>query len=117
LGGWDVGIQAFIFMVVVDYGTGLLKATINKNLSSYIGLRGIAKKVCLFILIAVSVQLEMLVNQPNTLHNLVSYALVVNEAVSILENISEMGVPIPPILIKFLKKMKDKDNKKDGDKK
>jgi toxin secretion/phage lysis holin len=55
------------------------------------------------------VQVEYLINQPETIHNLVAYALVVNEAVSILENVAEMGVPIPPVLKNLLKKMKNKE--------
>lgn len=112
LGGFDKAIEIFCIMVVLDYGTGMLKAIINKNLSSYVGLRGIAKKVCLFVLLVVSVQVERLINQPETIHNLVAYALVVNEAVSILENVAEMGVPIPPILKNLLKKMREKDGDK-----
>jgi toxin secretion/phage lysis holin len=89
-----------------------MKATVNKNLSSYIGFRGIFKKVCLFVLIAVAVQIERITNQPNTLHNLVAYCLITNEAISILENVAEMGVPIPDVLKNMLKKMKNNNKKR-----
>jgi toxin secretion/phage lysis holin len=112
LGGWDRGIEALFILVSTDYVTGLMKATVSKNLSSYIGFRGIFKKVCIFILVAVSVQIEKITNQPETLHNLVSYCLIVNEAISILENVAEMGVPIPDVLRNLLKKMKNIENKR-----
>jgi toxin secretion/phage lysis holin len=108
LGGWDMGLEVFCIMVVLDYITGIMKGISNKELSSYLGLKVILKKVCLFILIAVAVQIERMTNQPETIHNVISYALVVNEAISILENIKEMGVPIPDVLIKLLDVIKQK---------
>ncbi len=107
LGGWDNGIEALCIMVVADYATGLMKAIINKNLSSYIGFRGIFKKVSIFVLVAVAVQIEKITNQTDSLHNLVAYCLIVNESISILENVAEMGVPIPDVLKNLLKKMKN----------
>ena len=112
LGGWDRGMEALIILVATDYATGLMKATVNKNLSSYIGFRGIFKKVSIFVLIAVSVQLEKITNQPETIHNLVAYCLITNEAISILENVAEMGVPIPDVLKNMLKKMKNTSKKR-----
>jgi toxin secretion/phage lysis holin len=112
LGGMDNGIEALCIMAATDYLTGLMKATVNKNLSSYIGFRGIFKKVCLFVLIAVAVQIERVTNQPNTFHNLVAYCLITNEAISILENVAEMGVPIPDVLKNLLKKMKNNNKKR-----
>ena len=112
LGGWDSGIEALIIMVATDYVTGLMKAVLNKNLSSYIGFRGIFKKVCVFVLVAVAVQIEKITNQPEILHNYVTYFLIVNEAISILENVAEMGVPIPDVLKNLLKKMKTTENRK-----
>ncbi|MBU3682403.1 MAG: phage holin family protein [Flavobacterium sp.] len=111
LGGWDNGIEALCIMVVADYATGLMKAIINKNLSSYIGFRGIFKKVCIFILVAVAVQIEKITNQNDTLHNYVAYCLIVNEGISILENAAEMGVPIPDVLKNLLKKMRSVEKK------
>lgn len=112
MGGWDMGIQTLIIMVAVDYITGIMKALVQKNLNSYIGWKGLMKKCGIFITVIVSVQMEHITNQPDTIHNLVAFAFVANEGISILENLVEIGVPVPDIMIKFLKKMKD-----DGDKK
>ncbi len=112
MGGYDMGLQSLIVIVVIDYVTGIMKAITNKNLNSYIGWRGLMKKCGVFITIIVSVQIEHITGQPETIHNLVAFAFITNEAISILENLIEIGVPVPEVLIKFLKKMKD-----DGDKK
>ena len=110
LGGWDMAIEVFCIMVVLDYLTGIMKGITTKNLSSYIGLKGIFKKICLFILIAVAVQLEKLTNQPETIHVLLCYFLVVNEAISILENVKAMGITVPNFLTKYLERLKGKED-------
>lgn len=108
LGGWDAGLEALVYMVILDYATGILKAIINKNLSSSIGWLGILKKVGIFIAVMISVQAEKLINQPNTIHNLVCYAFVVNEGISAIENLGTF-IPLPPILKDFFQKLKDKE--------
>jgi len=37
LGGWDMALQILLVMIVLDYGTGLLKAIFNKKINSEIG--------------------------------------------------------------------------------
>ncbi len=115
MGGYDMGIKTLFVMITVDYMTGIMKAIVNKNLNSYIGWRGMMKKCGILLTIIVAVQIENITNQPETIHNLVAFAFVVNEGVSILENLIDIGVPVPDFLIKFLKKMKD-DADKAGDK-
>ena len=49
LGGLDGFLYALIAFVVVDYITGVLRAIVEKKLSSRVGAQGIAKKVALFL--------------------------------------------------------------------
>jgi phage-related holin len=53
--------------------------------------------------------MERFIDQPGTLRNFVAYAFIVNEAISILENVSDIGIPIPFQLMEFLRKMKKKN--------
>lgn len=108
LGGWDAGLEALVYMVILDYVTGILKAVINKNLSSVIGWKGIIKKVGIFVAVMISVQAEKLIGQPNSIHNLVCYAFVTNEGISAVENLGTF-IPLPPILKDFFQKLKDKE--------
>lgn len=50
LGGWDGILTALVFLVIVDYLTGWIKALVNKKLSSEVGFKGIAKKMFIFII-------------------------------------------------------------------
>jgi toxin secretion/phage lysis holin len=109
LGGYDMGIETLLIVVALDYVTGILKAIVNRSLNSYIGWRGLVRKTGVFISIIVAVQIECLINAPGTLHNFVAFAFTVNECISILENLIDIGVPVPDFLVKYLKKLKDKD--------
>ena len=54
LGGYDGFLYALIAFVVVDYITGVMRAILEKQLSSEIGARGIFKKVMIFFLVGVA---------------------------------------------------------------
>lgn len=50
-GGFDGFLYALVVFVVCDYFTGVLAAAIKHELSSEVGFKGIAKKVCIFVLV------------------------------------------------------------------
>lgn len=99
-----------LFMMVLDYATGLLRAWLTKTLNSTLGLAGVIKKVSILILLAMGAAIEYLFNHmgqdTNGLIILgVSSFFIVNEGISILENCAQIGVPIPPILYNALDKL------------
>lgn len=108
LGGIDQLLTALIAMVVMDYLTGLLSAWHNKALSSRIGFRGIAKKIMTLAIIALACTVEGLAGVP--LREITIMFFIVNEALSILENAAEIGLPLPPKLKAVLKQLKGTDN-------
>ena len=107
LGGFDKAIQILVVLVIIDYLTGIIRAAVNGKLDSKVGAKGILKKLCIFIVIVVAVQIENFIGQPETIHNVVAYFYVVNEAISILENIDDY-VPIPEPLRELLSRLKNK---------
>jgi toxin secretion/phage lysis holin len=111
LGGFDMAIQVLTTMIVIDYITGIMKAIITKQLSSYLGFKGIMKKVSMFLCIIVAVQLERLINQPNTIRNLIAFGFVANEGISILENLDALGIKVD-ILKKHFDNLRNENNKK-----
>ena len=48
LGNFDDLLYALVVFVVTDYITGVLRAIVEKKLSSAIGFKGTCKKVCIF---------------------------------------------------------------------
>lgn len=91
-GGFDVLLSALVIMTVLDYITGVLKAFLEKSLSSEIGSKGIIKKVMLYIVVFCSVVLGRLLSVP--LREIVITFFVANEGMSILENVGEY-LPLP----------------------
>jgi toxin secretion/phage lysis holin len=114
LGGWDMWLQALVFATVIDYLTGIIAAAFKNELDSGIGFKGIAKKVAIFVILAVACKVAEVTGSELIRTATIMYYMA-NEFISVLENAAEMGVPIPEFLKKILKKMKDDNDKKDGD--
>lgn len=88
LGGMDVILHALIFLVVTDYITGLIKAIFLKELSSKVGFIGLIRKVLIFVVIAVAVEVEHVIGDSIPLREIVIMFYLANEGISFLENVS-----------------------------
>lgn len=108
---------------IIDYGTGLASAKYRfpddeRPIKSYMSIRGIIKKVCMYLLIIIGWMIDLMINQgliqfgidfqiPNIVATVIACWLIFNEMLSILENMDDIGVAIPPFLKPLLKKMKE----------
>lgn len=108
VGGFDIAIQSLLIVMVVDYLTGIASAIYNKELSSKIGFKGIIKKFCYLLVVALSVVIDNLTGQSGLIRTLVIYFFVANDGLSIIENMAEMGVKLPQKLIDSLEQIKKK---------
>lgn len=110
LGGLDGFFYALIAFVVVDYITGLMVAVANKKLSSEVGFKGIFKKVLIFLLVGVgNVVDRQIIGDGSVLRTAVIFFYISNEGISIIENASCLGLPIPQKLKDVLAQLKSKD--------
>lgn len=103
---------------VTDYITGILASQYREErVNSYKGIRGIYKKVGMWILIFVGWMMDMLVNYtvqyigltialPYVVATIVAVWLICNEIISILENLIDMDVDIPPFLMPLARMIK-----------
>ena len=107
-GGLDVALQCLLVAIVLDYVSGMIKAYGSQTLSSRIGFRGIVKKVGLLAIVALGVVIDRLTGNTGDIRTLIIYYFVANEGLSIIENLASAGVPIPDIIAKALKILKDK---------
>lgn len=112
LGGFDVALNCLLTAIVLDYVSGIIKAYVNKELSSQIGVKGILKKVGILVVVMLSVLIDRVAGETGAIRTLVIYYFVANEGLSILENIGAAGVPIPAKLKKALTALKKESNKK-----
>lgn len=103
---------------ILDYVTGLFAAKYRtEDINSYKSIRGIIKKVCMWLLVVVGAWLDILINYaihtagisltlPFVVSTVVAVWLVVNEMISILENMLDIGVDMPPFMMPIVKYIK-----------
>ncbi len=96
LGGYDGFLYALVLFVVIDYITGLMVAILEKKISSEVGFKGIFKKVLIFTMVAISHSIDFyIIQNGSTIRTAVIFFYLSNEGISIIENASKMGLPIP----------------------
>jgi toxin secretion/phage lysis holin len=96
LGGYDGFLYALILFVALDYITGLMVAILEKKISSEIGFKGIFKKVLIFTMVAISHSIDFyIIQNGSAVRTAVIFFYLSNEGISIIENASKMGLPIP----------------------
>ncbi len=121
-----VPMLVLVTLNIVDYFTGLGAAPYRgETRNSDKGFRGIWKKVCMWILVGIGAAVDWLIlYASNTiglqinLHFLVAALvavwLICNEIISVLENVRDIGVDLPPFLLKIVEQVKDAaENKAD----
>lgn len=117
LGVIAIPVTVLMAAMIIDYVTGMAAAWHTKKLSSKKGLSGIIKKISYLALVCVGMGVDWLiysgiksvgVDMGYTFFFgvLVAVWLIINELISILENLESIGVPMPVFLIKIVKRLK-----------
>lgn len=139
LGVLYIPVLLMVLCNIIDYATGLIAAKYRNDggISSYRSIKGIFKKVCMWLLVVVGAIIDQLIsyatstvgfNMPFTFFVacIVAIWIVCNELISILENIVDIGVDIPAFLLPIVNCIKKqaeakatiedgKDDEVDGD--
>lgn len=115
LGTLYIPILLMIACNIIDYATGLM-ATPNRNcgISSYRSVKGIFKKVAMWLLVVVGVVIDQLLKYTTEtigitlpfsflIACIVAIWIICNELISILENMVDIGVNIPDFLMPLVK--------------
>lgn len=109
---------------VTDYVTGLLASKYRgKNLNSSVGMKGIFKKIGMWTLVFVGSMMDILINYSFSQFGIelsfdcliacvVAIWIVCNEFISILENLNDMGVSLPPFLQPIIERIKKQTENK-----
>ena len=115
VGGWDGFMYTLVAFTVIDYLTGIMCAIVERNLSSEIGARGIFKKVVVFALVGVGHTIDMhLIGDGGVIRSAVAFFFISNEGLSLLENASRLGLPIPEKMKDILAQLHHGGNKDKG---
>ena len=89
-----------LVLMAFDILTGLLRAIQEKKLSSDINGRGMRRKATMLILVLVGKALEQTVGEA-PISEAIAGGFCVSEGLSILENATLLGAPVPPFLTRF----------------
>lgn len=122
MGTLAVPIIVLIIMMVIDYISGMAAAWVRNEISSRVGAKGIVKKVGYMGLIVVAMGIDYLIYSGiMSVHIDIGYQmwfglvvavwLIINELISILENLDRLGVPIPEFIRAVLKRLKNSQEK------
>ena len=110
-GAWDLSLMILVTVMALDYVTGVTRGYINKQLSSEYGFRGLAKKLTIFYVLILAVLIDRLIVQGWVFRTLVCIWYASNEGMSILENASAIGIPVPQQLVDALEQLKQGNKK------
>ena len=114
LGGCDGLLYALLAFVVIDYITGVMCAIVDKRLSSEVGFKGICKKVLIFALVGIGHILDThIIGSGSVLRTAVIFFYISNEGVSLLENATHLGLPVPQKIKVILEQLHDRSEKED----
>lgn len=107
-GGWHITLGILAVMVLLDISTGVLKGFMLKEVRSRTLSNGLFRKAGFVALIILAQMIDLWIGVP-FFRTLVVGLLIANEAISVVENLVQMGVPIPKKLVQFLQIVRDSD--------
>ena len=109
LGEIDAFIYTLLDFVIADYITGVLRAGVERKLSSAIGFKGIAKKIMIFIVVGIVnlCDVNLIRGDGTMIRTAIIFFYIANEGLSILENSIALGLPVPEKLKRVLEQFKE----------
>lgn len=121
-----IPVTILVILNLLDYVTGLCAAkyrnpTAERPISSDKSMKGIIKKACIYVVIIIGFLLDYIIdfgivkagvelNFPPMITIIVCAWFIFNEMLSIVENLDDIGVKMPPFLKPLLKAMKKQAN-------
>ena len=112
VGGLDQLLTVFAVIFVIDTISGIIKSNINGTYSSKEFRNGILNKCGYILAIILVVQLDKLLGNTGALRTALLFCFIYNEGVSVVENLGEMGVPIPKTITNALEVLHKKSEDK-----
>lgn len=114
-GGLDEALTGLIIFMAIDYITGLMVAGIFHNstksesgkIESKASFKGLCRKCVVLLLVLIGARLDTITGS-TYIRDGICVAFIVNELISIVENASCMGLPIPNVLMNAINILKSK---------
>jgi toxin secretion/phage lysis holin len=110
LGGWDTALKVLLACIALDIVTGMLVGFfVNKQFSSRRLRKGFATKIGYLIVILLCNLLDMVFFAENPILRTASvWFYIYVEGSSVLENLGNLGVPVPQFLVDRMEQINQK---------
>ena len=113
-GGWSAAMTTLAICMAVDYITGFAVAAVFKKspksesgaLESRAGFKGLCRKGAVLLVVLIAHRLDLALGT-HFIKDGVITAYILNDAVSIIENVGLMGLPMPQVLKKAIDMLKE----------
>lgn len=120
-GGLDKIFYALLICSIIDFLSGGAVAIVFKNspktetgaAQSQAGFKGLVKKVFIYLIIVVVVQIDNVIGSNGFLRNAVIIGFMVNEVLSIIENAGLMGIKMPDAVTNAVDILKKKSEQQE----
>lgn len=95
-------------LMAIDVLTGIIKAWAHNDFKSAIMRAGLAKKAGEIMILVVGELVSYGMMLPDVIMNCISFYIIFMEIMSILENMDELGIPIPKFVRDVINNVDDK---------
>lgn len=120
-GGWDSALTTLIIFMAIDFVTGLMVAGVfhrsgkseSGALESKAGWKGLCRKGASLLVVLVAVRLDIALGS-SFIKDAVVIGYIVNESISIIENVGLMGLPLPAVIMKAIEVLQKKATEEKG---
>lgn len=109
VGGYDTMMITLLLFMGADYLSGVMCGIVKKKLSSEVGAKGIFKKFMIILLVGITNLLGQATGIEGLRYIVISFYLA-NEGISIIENASILGLPVPQKVKDVLEQLKNTSN-------
>ena len=112
-GNLDTVLICLFGCITLDYISGVIVACYQKKLSSEIGFKGLCKKAWILLIVGLAGLLDKSIGFESVARSMVCCFYICNEAISIIENGSKLGIPFPKKLLDMILSAKRKNDDTD----
>lgn len=115
LGGWDNAVQTLLVCMALDYISGWIVAVVfhkspkteTGSYASDVGAKGLARKFMVFGVVVLANMIDQLLGI-DCIRDAAAIGFMANEAMSFVENLGLMGVPMPKVVTMALDVLRKK---------
>lgn len=111
--GVGMAVTVLIGFMAIDYITGIMSGIVNQNLNSRVGFNGAMRKIYYLLLVGSVYLLSVVIPGIEYAGDGAAIAFCVLEFISITENGTKMGLPMPDLVKNILVIVKDKTGEGD----